>query len=509
MYSEATITADDINFLENSNVVGDLTLPGLSNPWTDPTSSPTNQTPTYDAPINRTPTYDAPVSDLAHAALSLSMTPGQASLFQDLFSLGYPQDSAFHGSSSFSNGFSDPSTWLSQTETDAKDEDDDPEGAISIISHMPALDPNAESNTLPFILHNYAAWVTRKSFEPLKLTHISRDFVFAHYGASLESRWILVLLANVGGIIGRAGGLDQVYMPLLSALHNSVLQRIASVAGDDESIQVVDLALEAISVHFFVSPIPEAEALRRAVASVFRRLGHGPVVNLSSLKNYSFCLEHYAHIDILLGGLTDFPMTFRYDTTFLSPPWTEPSAHWIFGIPDHLIALFARMNMMREDRSIPIPTLVSELEREICAFRPVQSESTRSFLCVVRMMIQECWRQVAYIYLYMAVCGESSEGYRVKCAMKQLMDLVNGTTPGRFPDEFLAATYMMAAPAARLHADRQTLINRIVGPCGKNRESGIGDNLKMIQDYWARADAEARPIVWSDVIVSRIRVVGM
>ncbi|CUA72809.1 Dynein-1-beta heavy chain, flagellar inner arm I1 complex [Rhizoctonia solani] len=389
-------------------------------------------------------------------------------------------------------------------------EDDDPEDAIMIISYMPTLDPNVESNTLPFILQNYAIWVTRRSFEPLKLTNISRDFVFSHFEASFESRWALVLLANIGGTIGRTGGLEQTHMSLLSALHDSVSQRITSAGDRDESTKALDLALEAIWMHFFVSPIPQAEKLRRAVAPIFRRLYPDPLVNLHALKDQPFCLRFYAYVDILLGGSTGFPMTFRYYASpALEETQSERSAHWIVGVPDRLIALFARMHALREDGSLPSPELVSELEGVIRGLRPILSESTNSFLCVTRVMVQECWRQVAYIYLYMGVCGESSEEYRVKRAMKQFMTLVKGTKPGRFPDEYLGVNYMMAAPAARLSQDRQILISRLLGQCGSNRESGITDNLKIIEDYWARADAEARPVVWSDVIISRIRVVGM
>ncbi|CAE6397341.1 unnamed protein product [Rhizoctonia solani] len=463
--------------------------------------------------FNSSQTHYPMLGDLSRlSSPSASMTPGQASLFQDLLSLGYHQDShppiSSHNSSLPS--ISPLPTQISLDEISDETEDDDPEDAITIISYMPTLDPNVESNTLPFILQNYATWVTRRSFEPLKLTNISRKFVFSHFEASFESRWTLVLLANIGGTIGRTGGLEQTQMPLLSALHDSVYRRITSAGNRDESAKALDLALEAIWMHFFVSPIPQAEKLRRAVAPIFRRLHPGPLVNLDTLKDQPFCLRFYAYVDILLGGLTGFPMTFRYYASpALEEPQFETSAHWIVGVPDRLIVLFARMHALREDGSLPSPELVSELEGVIRRFKPVLSESTNSFLCVTRMMVQECWRQVAYIYLYMGVCGESSEGYHVKRAMKQFMTLVKGTKPGRFPDEYLGITYMMVAPAARLPQDRQILISRLVGQYGRNRESGIADNLKIIEDYWARAGAEARPVVWSDLIISRIRVVGM
>ncbi|CAE6416539.1 unnamed protein product [Rhizoctonia solani] len=534
-----------IDFSWVNSAVGDFTLMALSDPWMN------LQTPdllqTHDE--HASTVFDVALTDQSQfvspppSVGPVLMTPGQASLFQDLLSLGHLQDEPLPLSnscraSSESNQSTDTSpSWLSpgvqndnaDADVDEEDQDQDPEGAIMIISRMPALDPNVESNALPFVLQNYAAWISRRAFEPLKLTGVARDLVFSHFGGGEESRWTLTLLANVGGTLARTNDMDRQHITMLSALHNSVFRQAAMVgvvvARDtwrNESTRVLETALETISVHFYVSPIPQAERLRRAAAPIFRRLCPDPPgapINLSSLMNQPlFCLRHYAHLDILAGALAGFPMMFRYDTTpstndliyeSILEIQADSSPQWLIGIPDRIVIVFARINALREDGAITASEVVSEIEQEIRSFRPFQSPSSNSFLMVTRLMIQESWRQVAYIYLYMALCGESSEGTRVKSAMKQLMNLVNGTKPGRFPDDFVAAGFMMASPAARRPGDRQALIKRIASQSTGSRQGGIIDNIRLIEDYWARADAEGRPVVWSDVIISRIRVVGM
>ncbi|CAE6451375.1 unnamed protein product [Rhizoctonia solani] len=460
---------------------------------------------------------------------SLPMTSGQASLFQALMGLGQPQDASSQLPTP--NGkLNTPMTGLVGTPqswptSDVEDQaefgvnDEDPEGAITVISRMPVLDPTVESNALPFVLQNYATWITFTAFEPLKMTSVARDMVFSHFGAGDESRDTLTLLAKIGGTIARTNGIDSEHTVMLSALQNNVFRQVSIVRGTtDREIKLLEVALEAMTIHYYVSPITQAERLRRAIAPIFRALYPGPLgapINLRSLMSQPlFCLRYYAYLDIISSSLVGFSMMFRYDTTSPSDETiyefqAENSPQWLFGVPDRLIVLFARINTIREDGSIPSTDIVREIEQDIREFRPFQSVSTDSYLVVTRLVVQECWRQIAYVYLYMALCGESAQGSRVESAMKQLMKLVNGTKPGRFPDNFLATGFMMVAPVARTAYDRQTLTHRIAAQTTESRQGGIADNIRIIEDCWARADAEGRPVVWSDVSISRIRVVGV
>jgi hypothetical protein len=79
----------------------------------------------------------------------------------------------------------------------------------------------------------------------------------------------------------------------------------------------------------------------------------------------------------------------------------ESGAHWLHGTPDRFVAMFAKINAMREDGWMPTPEIVAVFERGIQEFQPIYSHSCDSFLSATRILVQECWRQVAYIYLYM------------------------------------------------------------------------------------------------------------
>ncbi|KAH7345554.1 hypothetical protein B0J17DRAFT_728701 [Rhizoctonia solani] len=92
-------------------------------------------------------------------------------------------------------------------------------------------------------------------------------------------------------------------------------------------------------------------------------------------------------------------------------------------------------------------------------------------------------------------------------AFKRYVKLLQGTKPGRLPDEFLILTLLLISPAAEQKSDRETIRQRILGLY--TRSKAVRDNyigIFIIEDYWTRADAEGRAITWFDVAVSRKRM---
>jgi hypothetical protein len=77
---------------------------------------------------------------------------------------------------------------------------------------------------------------------------------------------------------------------------------------------------------------------------------------------------------------------------------------WMHGMPDELVLLFAWMNNLREEVQLGTPIreeTVSRIEQDIKELRITPSKAADPMLKVSRLVVQECWRQVAYIYLYM------------------------------------------------------------------------------------------------------------
>ncbi|KAH7345564.1 hypothetical protein B0J17DRAFT_640303 [Rhizoctonia solani] len=276
-------------------------------------------------------------------------------------------------------------------------------------------------------------------------------------------------------------------------------------------------------MHIYTNSSIQTITLSQAVAPIFRQLcpePPGAPINLSSLLQHSLrSLRQYVGINLICSVLSDMPTLFRYQVAM---PSSQPYNHhpslpaiqedgviqWLYGIPNQLLLLFATMKTMNQDGLLPSEEMVASLERDIREVPPFTGSSSDRFLAVVRSVVQECWRQAALVYLYMGVCRDSSNTPRVKDAFKRLVRLLNGTRPGRLPDEFLTSPLMIISPAAQQRRDREIIRERAVRLHA--RASPTNDYImRIIEDYWSRADAEGRPNMWSDIAVSRRQVLGV
>ncbi|KAG9124244.1 hypothetical protein FRC07_012286 [Ceratobasidium sp. 392] len=177
---------------------------------------------------------------------------------------------------------------------------------------------------------------------------------------------------------------------------------------------------------------------------------------------------------------------------------------WMNGIPDRFLVMLAHMHMLREDFAPNVdPRIIKELETDIGIFRPVLDESPDSYLKVARLMVQESWRQVMYIYLYMGLCGATSDDTRVQKALKKFIRLLDGIKPGRNPDIFLIFPMTAAGVAACKSRDRDIIRRRILGiqECNQVGTSG-NDAVRTLDGLWAAVDVQVRPAVWSDLRIA-------
>jgi hypothetical protein len=180
-------------------------------------------------------------------------------------------------------------------------------------------------------------------------------------------------------------------------------------------------ALQVILIHFYSSPLTTIFKLMQDAAPVFRRACPEPSEQLVNLPNLlqepGLHRRYFAAIDVALSVTTNRPMLFRYDVTFateffhrMSPEnlQTDYGVEWVHGIPDQFIILFALINGLREDffgRSVD-PECVARIENQVreVKFVPSISIGPDPTLRVGRLVVQECWRQAVYLYLYMVSC---------------------------------------------------------------------------------------------------------
>ncbi|KEP48677.1 fungal-specific transcription factor domain protein [Rhizoctonia solani 123E] len=463
-----------------------------------------------------------------------SMTPGQASLFDALWSLGRPEDDSFV-LGSYST-FLDrnplgplpagPSYDVPQApETiDPEDSHDAQEVAARLWRPLP-LDKRVRSNTLPFVLQSYSLWMRQFLFEPIRIIPVARDYILDEYYEGPEARWRMMTTSNAVRAITGSTGYTLKDLEVLQFHMHQDFPKAASSFGTDRGADMIKALLamsttyEFIAISLKVFPLAMVVKTMQAVAPLFRRACPDPddrQVNLPNLlSNINIGLEYYATLDIVLGAIIHRPMNFRYDTTF--PPGVHesifniengPGLRWTNGIPDRLVITLARMNALLEDFGSAVDReVIQELELEIEGFKTFAVASADPDLAAARLVVQESWRQAAYIYLYMGLCGADSNDARVINAHTTFMELWTRTKPGRIPDSFLVLPLPILGIAARHPDDQEILKSRMLAMPECTRKNTPGNQfIRMLEFIWGLGHERGQSATWSDLRLASLYV---
>lgn len=464
------------------------------------------------------------------------MTPGQASLFQALFSLARPEDdipsnsNATHLPATCSS-VSFPTFLHDDAVVEDEDEDNrhDPEGVARILCDIPGMDSSVQSNTLAFVLESYARWFTLTVFDPLRIVHQAKQNIIRQFSRSESDRMRIILVANAFRELGRTLEPCPKGLSIISALRACIHNGIALFnSNEPSSIRELDMRdasmalenmLEVILVHFYSTTLPTIIRLMQDAAPVFRRACSEPFNQLPNLPNILLEPElhkrYFAVIDVALSVTAARPMFFRYDVTH--PPDffdqrlpSDYGLEWLHGIPDKFVVLFAKINALREDFGTNVdPQVVAEIETHVLE-ATLYSMSEDPLLKVSRLVVQESWRQATLIYLYMVLCGAHAKDPRIELALKKFMQIIESLQAGRHPDAFIFIAMIVAGVAAHKPTDRDKLRRRMLG----TRECSVigivgNDSVRVLDDLWARMDEERRAAVWDDFRMSNERIVAV
>ncbi|EUC56358.1 fungal-specific transcription factor domain protein [Rhizoctonia solani AG-3 Rhs1AP] len=465
------------------------------------------------------------------------MTAAQASLFGALLSLGEPLANDKHSASSFrfspgSTGFQFQPTNLERSlDYGVFRENDDPEGIQTIMCGELVLDRNVESNSLPFVLHSYAEWMRRTLFDPSRAAARSRDYIIRHFAESKQSRSRTILIANIFRSIATNPTFDLSYLPKLSALRKTIQETLADAARRKtnpsreiqarESIRALEQTLELFAASRS-EPLDICLELMRKAAPVFRRACLEPMNQLvhlpSILMHSSANMRHYPVMDLYFSIVTGLPTNLQYDTSLRSPVDTSVlyidnhlGLSWLYGQPDSITLILARTNSLYQDfgANVDVKT-IQEIEQDIRSFKAISGSSPDPSLLVVRLVVQECWRQVAYIYLYMTLCGADALDVRVRTAQQRLMKLIGDTKPAPALDMHLAPCLGIAGVVTHQSTERKAMLLRLQGlPECYRPDSCFGSCIRILEELWRQTDTENRPAKWVDFRLATLRVLGM
>ncbi|QRV78230.1 Fungal Zn(2)-Cys(6) binuclear cluster domain [Ceratobasidium sp. AG-Ba] len=314
-----------------------------------------------------------------------------------------------------------------------EDGDEDAEGVMEIITPELALDRDVTSNSLPFILSSCifsAAFffpaltkfldlkaMMRSLFEPMIKAHGTRDFLIQRCTTSDDLRYTATLLATVADLLSKKASLSAENVSAVTIVENYLWGHLALVTSRlqsepkvyaNDAFMVIRHMHEMMIIQSLFGSMTFHVKMLGQIASTYQ-LTHaqarGTSVHLqSTIFHPNPELRHIAATDILLSLSSCRPMIFHYDTTMSNLEYdvNRTGMQWKTGLPDYFLVLLAQMNTLRQDYAPNIDYyLIDSLNSQIASFEPNIERTPDSYLYIARLMIQECWRQFMYIYLYM------------------------------------------------------------------------------------------------------------
>ncbi|CAE6476939.1 unnamed protein product [Rhizoctonia solani] len=183
--------------------------------------------------------------DMDHT--SNSMTPGQASLFDALLSLGYPHDECHDLLIPRPEKIVQAQTRRQVLGLGVEDVNSNipeypgaSEGANNYTTRSLSLDRKVESNTLPFILNAYALWALQMMFDPLRIIQVGRTYVLWQYAASESARWKLNMVSDFAWIAGRSTAYELDDLPSFMIFQTRMCQQFLAATSTEESRKNLD-----------------------------------------------------------------------------------------------------------------------------------------------------------------------------------------------------------------------------------------------------------------------------
>ncbi|KAG9075042.1 hypothetical protein FRC06_010310, partial [Ceratobasidium sp. 370] len=144
------------------------------------------------------------------------------------------------------------------------------------------------------------------------------------------------------------------------------------------------------------------------------------------LASMSYEISHFAMLDMMCSMAYGLPQVVDYDTSI--PPF-DPGVHpaeLVHGCPLELQIILVDINTRSAWKQVGPILDWHDIEQKLREWRPTvrSSAGEDSWKSVARLAVQESWRHLLLIYLYMAVCGASSNEARVETSVRQVFQII-------------------------------------------------------------------------------------
>ncbi|KAG8791206.1 hypothetical protein FRC12_009876 [Ceratobasidium sp. 428] len=379
------------------------------------------------------------------------------------------------------------------------------------------INPAALCDMYSLIVAQYARLAPRIIFRPFRFS-IEASVIHEIEGSKMKL-WALYLGAKITQTL--LGDRDENYGSLVERFHERIrtVPILVEMSASELGLRLSclqDLMNFAIMIfdsragyHLFKATVPIFLQLASQYPYLWSQ--NSTISIFHALYAPQYHIRKFVLWDTMTSLAFASPPVLQYDTqptTSLSLPKADPVPEkileWVYGCPQMIVMFIAKINGWRTGGLGSGMEYWRELERKLQLWVPVVDRADDSTGRVMRLAVQEAWRHVVLIYLYMGMCGVDSADPRVELAVEQVVQLASTVTSGNLLENHLFMPCLIAGVAARYETHRSIVRNKLNISTGENIWCLRGADFVPVLDHlWHGAGADGQPTAWEDYALTR------
>ncbi|QRW11358.1 Fungal specific transcription factor domain [Ceratobasidium sp. AG-Ba] len=227
------------------------------------------------------------------------------------------------------------------------------------------------------------------------------------------------------------------------------------------------------------------------------------------LESNSYEVCHFAMLDLMCAMAYGLPQMMEYDTT--TPP-VESGVHpaeLVHGCPPAMQFILADINKLCSWNLIGPIANWRTVEQRLLDWQPnlrPPTDEEDSWKGVARLAVQESWRHTLLVYLYMAVCGASSDEPKVATSVRQIFRIMSTVKYEQQPiaDAHFFMQYLIGGAFTPNEKHRALARSKLSdGFANKFWLLGVDRFVPVLDHLWHGAAGNGQAIQWSDYLHSR------
>ncbi|QRV74755.1 Fungal specific transcription factor domain [Ceratobasidium sp. AG-Ba] len=394
---------------------------------------------------------------------------------------------------------------------DDEEDDIDPEGLLAEVERsMRSIRLDGVEN-ISDLYDFYLMFFSRLVFEPVRIYQNLASVLLERFQTSDVMRHSMLSIAFLYRSLYDKSASPIPLQAHAEKLHQMASQQVQLDIKNPNLSPAVKLSslMEVLFYEYSSGGCDSYYQLLQQAQPFVRALMGGDIIDFMSLRGKeTFDIRVFAWCDILSAMALSRPTLFTYETDIepllvVDPDAPPPIAddddvglEWMVGCPNVMIVLMARISALRDMNVSPEEkrARAEAIENSIRAWQARPSQTSNSFLKVVRMSAQEIWRHSMILFLYHAIFKVGPLHRAVKDAVRQIISLAQTIPAGRNPDIFLPVPYFLAGAVSISRKDRMFLRSRLLG-CGKER--ALLDLVAVLDSVWKEMDTTGNSVDWS------------